>query len=172
MLLLEVIRIKNLQKITFKYELLYCECVHIKQDRFETHLKTGKELICYTTQNWKIDKKSVVQVRGSSTRLSLVGPNKVKARKSFLFTEKVPCIENIEHSDDFFITFILLLLSLNALHGSKVSQSRNIFKSFGTFLGIFREFFQSFCDIFKTFSGVFEAIKNKKFKKSGRGTWL
>ena len=32
--------------------------------------------------------------RGSSTELSLVGPAKVKAPKSFLFTEKFPCIEN------------------------------------------------------------------------------
>ena len=33
-------------------------------------------------------------VRGSSIRFSLVGPAKVKAGKSFLFTENLPCIEN------------------------------------------------------------------------------
>ena len=32
--------------------------------------------------------------RGSSTRFSVVGPTKVKAFKSFLFTEKFCCIEN------------------------------------------------------------------------------
>ena len=42
--------------------------------------------------------------RGSSTRFSLVGPTKVKACKSFLFTVKFPCIENKEHLIDFVIT--------------------------------------------------------------------
>ena len=34
---------------------------------------------------------------GTITRLLLVGPTKVKARKSFLFTEKFQCIENKEY---------------------------------------------------------------------------
>ena len=40
----------------------------------------------------------------SSTRCSLLSPTKVKARKSFLFTKKFPCIENKEHLVDFVIT--------------------------------------------------------------------
>ena len=35
--------------------------------------------------------------RGSSTRFSLVGPTKVKACESFLFTENLLCIENKKH---------------------------------------------------------------------------
>ena len=35
--------------------------------------------------------------RGSSTGFSLVGPAKVKACKSFLFTEGTPKVENKEH---------------------------------------------------------------------------
>ena len=41
---------------------------------------------------------------GSSTRISLVRPIKVKAHKSFLFTEKFPCIENKEFLIDFVFT--------------------------------------------------------------------
>ena len=40
----------------------------------------------------------------SSIGFSLAGPNKVEARKSFLF----PCIENKEHLVDFIITLFLL----------------------------------------------------------------
>ena len=40
--------------------------------------------------------------RGSSTRSSLVGSTKFEACKSFLFTEKFPCIE---HLAEFVITF-------------------------------------------------------------------
>ena len=39
--------------------------------------------------------------RGSSTRLSLVGPTKVEACESFLFTEGSPEVENKEHLFDF-----------------------------------------------------------------------
>ena len=35
--------------------------------------------------------------RGSSTRFSQVGPTRFKTHKSFLLTEKFPCIENKEH---------------------------------------------------------------------------
>ena len=42
--------------------------------------------------------------RGSSTRLSLVVPTKVKACKSFGFTVKLPCADNNEHWIDFVIT--------------------------------------------------------------------
>ena len=35
--------------------------------------------------------------KGSSTRFFLVGPTKFEARKSFLFTEKFPWVENKEH---------------------------------------------------------------------------
>ena len=41
---------------------------------------------------------------GFYTRISLVDPTKVKARKSFLFTEKLCCIENKEHLFLFVIT--------------------------------------------------------------------
>ena len=35
--------------------------------------------------------------RGSGSRFSLQGPTKVKAHKSFLFTESSPKVENKEH---------------------------------------------------------------------------
>ena len=44
--------------------------------------------------------------KGFNTGFSLVGPTKVKAHKSFLFTEKFPCIEDKEHLLDFVITFV------------------------------------------------------------------
>ena len=44
--------------------------------------------------------------KGSNTKLSLVGPTKVKAHKPFLFTKKFPCIKNKEHLLDFVITFV------------------------------------------------------------------
>ena len=49
--------------------------------------------------------------RGSCTRFSLVYPTKVKASKSFLFTEKFPCIENKEH--------LLDLLKLKSLSNTQ-----------------------------------------------------
>ncbi len=42
--------------------------------------------------------------RGSSTRLSLVGTTKVKACKSFLFTEGSPEVENKEQLFDIVVT--------------------------------------------------------------------
>ena len=42
--------------------------------------------------------------RGFSTRLSLVGPTEVKARKSFLFNEGSLKFENKEHLFDFVVT--------------------------------------------------------------------
>ena len=60
--------------------------------------------------------------RGSYSKFSLVGPTKVKARKSFLLTEKFPCIENKEHLLDFVITFIFHLCCFNTLC-SGMSQS-------------------------------------------------
>ena len=45
--------------------------------------------------------------RPSHNGFNLVGPTKVKARKSFLFTEKFPKIESKEHLLYFVITFIL-----------------------------------------------------------------
>ena len=42
--------------------------------------------------------------RGSSTGLLLVGPGKVKACESFLFTEGSPECENKEHLFDFVVT--------------------------------------------------------------------
>ena len=46
-------------------------------------------------------------------RFDLVGPTKVIAGKSFLFTEKFSCIENKEHFVEFAITFMLLSLCFN-----------------------------------------------------------
>ena len=40
-----------------------------------------------------------------STKLSLVGPTKVKAHKSFLFSEDSLKVENKEHLVDFVILF-------------------------------------------------------------------
>ena len=51
----------------------------------------------------------------------LVLTTKVKACKSFLFTEKLPSIENKEHLVDFVVTFILLAFCFDALCSSKVS---------------------------------------------------
>ena len=42
--------------------------------------------------------------RGSSTGLSLVGPDKVKASKSFLFPEDSPEVGIKEHLFDFVVT--------------------------------------------------------------------
>ena len=41
---------------------------------------------------------------GSSAGLSLVGPTKVEARKSFLFTEGFFKVENKEHLNDFVVS--------------------------------------------------------------------
>ena len=46
----------------------------------------------------------MVQLGGSSTEFWLVCPTKVKARKSFLFTEGSPVDENKEHLFDFVVT--------------------------------------------------------------------
>ena len=47
--------------------------------------------------------------RGSRTGFSLVGPTKVKACKSFLFTESSLKVENKEDLVDFVITLCLFL---------------------------------------------------------------
>ena len=59
--------------------------------------------------------------RGSGFRLSLGGPTKVKARKSFLFTEGLHKVENKKHLVDFVVTHYYSLYS-NALRSSKVSK--------------------------------------------------
>ena len=46
--------------------------------------------------------------RGSSTGWSQVGPTKVKARKSFLFIEGSPEVENKIHLFDFVVTVYIL----------------------------------------------------------------
>ena len=64
--------------------------------------------------------------RGQNTRFSLVGPAKVKASKSFVFTQKfLVVVENIEHLLDFVIHFYFLSLCFNALCSSKVSHIIN-----------------------------------------------
>ena len=45
--------------------------------------------------------------RGSSSGLSQGGPTKVKARKSFLFTEFSIKVENKEHFFDFVVTLFI-----------------------------------------------------------------
>ena len=53
--------------------------------------------------------------RGSSTGLSLVGPTKVKAVKSFLFTEGSLKVLKKEHLVDFVVTLYFKSLCCNAL---------------------------------------------------------
>ena len=60
--------------------------------------------------------------RGSCSGLSLIGPTKVKARKSFLFAEGSLKVENKEHLVDFVVTLYFTSLCSNALCSSKVSQ--------------------------------------------------
>ena len=45
-----------------------------------------------------------MQLGGPGSGLSLVGPTKVKARKSFLFTKGSLKVENKEHLMDFVVT--------------------------------------------------------------------
>ena len=61
--------------------------------------------------------------KGSGTGFSLVGPAKVKARKSVLFTESSLVVWNKEHLVDFVVTLCFTSLCFNALSCSKVSQS-------------------------------------------------
>ena len=46
----------------------------------------------------------VVSARGSNTGLSLLGPTKIKACKSFLFTEGSLRVEDEEHLVNFVVT--------------------------------------------------------------------
>ena len=62
---------------------------------------------------------SCCTARRLDTGFSLIAQTKVKARKSFLFTEKFPCIENNENFLDFVITFIIQSLRINGLGSSK-----------------------------------------------------
>ena len=55
-------------------------------------------------------------------RFSLIGHTKVKACKSFVFTQKFPIVKYNEHFFDFVFHFYFLSLCFNALHSSKVSQ--------------------------------------------------
>ena len=52
--------------------------------------------------------------RGSSTRLSLVVPTKVKVCKSFLITEGSLKVENKEHLFDFFATLLCCILIMQS----------------------------------------------------------
>ena len=45
----------------------------------------------------------------------LVGPTKVKAYKSLLFTETFPCSENKEHQIDFAITYTFMIFAQNKI---------------------------------------------------------
>ena len=60
--------------------------------------------------------------RGSSSGFSLVGPTKVKARKSFLFTEGFPEVENKEHLFDFVVS-----LFDGGMKRRKKASSKNFF---------------------------------------------
>ena len=53
--------------------------------------------------------------RGSSAGLSLVGPIKIKARKSFIFTEGFPEVENEECLFGFVVTLYFTSLCCSAL---------------------------------------------------------
>ena len=57
--------------------------------------------------------------RVSSTELFLVGPTKVKAPKSFLFTEGSIKVENNEHLIDFVFTFFKMKSILSAKYGEQ-----------------------------------------------------
>ena len=50
---------------------------------------------------------SCCTAKASGTGLSGAIPTKVEALKSFLFSEKLPCIENKEHLVDFVTTKML-----------------------------------------------------------------
>ena len=54
----------------------------------------------------------VVQLGGLVPCCSLQGPPKVKACKSFLFTESSPKVENKEHLVDFVFNFLVLVSGL------------------------------------------------------------
>ena len=77
--------------------------------RFQDALESGKQK---TKPGWTISEQ-VIKIsrlskcstaRGSSTELSLVGPTKAKACKSFLFTECSLKVENKEHLINFVVT--------------------------------------------------------------------
>ena len=65
----------------------------------------------------------VVQLGGSSTGLSLVGPTKAKARKSVLLTEGFLKVENKEQLFDYVVALYFTSLYCNALRIRKVPQS-------------------------------------------------
>ena len=69
--------------------------------------------------------------RGSITRFSLVGPTKVEACKSFLFTEKFPCIVKKVHWVDFVIMFnknMLSMVKYISLHSQHIYCSLTVFE--------------------------------------------
>ena len=60
---------------------------------------------------------------GSRTELFRVGLTRVKACKSFLFTDGPLKVENKEHLNDLVVTFYSISLRFIALHSGKGSQS-------------------------------------------------
>ena len=64
---------------------------------------------------------------GSNSRLYFIGSTKVKAGKSFLFTEGSLKVENKEHLFDFVVTIYFTSLCFSAMHSLKVSQSNFTF---------------------------------------------
>ena len=74
------------------------------------------------SDRYKVGCRGVAQ---SSSGLSMEGPTKVKARKSYLFTERSLKVENKEHLIDFIVTLYFISLCSNALHSSKVKLFDN-----------------------------------------------
>ena len=77
--------------------------------------------------------------RRASTRFSLVGPTKVQACKSFLFSEKFSSIENKEHpldfvdflSHSFFTHFVAMLQAVAQCHNQLLHKQILVFKLIG-----------------------------------------
>ena len=77
-------------------------------------------LNCFNTYIYK-QLSRCCTARGSSTRFSLLGPTKIKGYKSFLFTEKFPCIKK-EHLVDLRLLDLFYKRSTNLVDKIKVRR--------------------------------------------------
>ena len=97
-----------------KQDIAFHSRAHLKTGNLDWSSFTWHFFLAYTI--WYINSQlsRCSTARGSSSGLSLGGPSKVKARKSFLFPEGFLGVENKEHLFDFNVTLHFISLCSNA----------------------------------------------------------
>ena len=96
--------------------------------RFQDALESGKQK---TKPGWTISEQVIINswlskcstAWGFKTGLSLVGPTKVKACKSFLFTDGSLKVENKEHLFGFVVTLYLLTKDLFIIRSLRMERN-------------------------------------------------